>query len=78
MSELPAIDAIIDQGVALMRQAISETRERGVLDETEIEQCLEALAARFPWGHLIGMAYHLGMLTLIRANCDMAETCDEA
>lgn len=73
MSELPSIDAMLDQGIAQMREAIEGTSQAGYLDDVAIQQCLEALAERYPWGHLIGMGYHLGMLTVVRADCAFTE-----
>jgi hypothetical protein len=68
MSELPAIDALIDESVCRCRAV----RDAGV-DQHEIEQLLRGLAVEHPRLAFIGMAYHLGMLTLVRHDCYVEE-----
>jgi hypothetical protein len=67
MSDLPDIDALIDESVCRCR-AIRDSS-----DLYEIDQVLRALAAEHPRLAFIGMAYHLGMLTLVRHDCYVEE-----
>ncbi len=62
-SELPGIDAIIDEAICQVRERLAET------DETIIADFMGEFVDRHPSMSLAGMAYHLGMLVVTRADC---------
>ena len=70
MSELPTIDAMIDQSIPLLRKCIDE----GWYDQDEIDTALNHLSSISRTGAFIGMVFNFGMLTLTRANCEAAES----
>jgi hypothetical protein len=67
MSELPAIDAMIDEGICRVR----EMRERGNVQV--IEDFLTDFIHQYPDFALLGTAYYLGMLVVTRSDCYLEE-----
>jgi len=62
-SELPGIDAIIDEAICQVRERLAET------DESIISDFIDEFVDRHPDMALSGVAYHLGLMVVIRANC---------
>ena len=62
-SDLPAIDAIIDECICLCREKLDET------SESMISDFMDEFVSRHPDMALVGMAYHLGLMVVWRANC---------
>ena len=62
-SDLPAIDAIIDEAICLCREKLNETSESMVSD------FMDEFVSRHPDMALAGVAYHLGLMVVLRANC---------
>lgn len=66
-SELPGIDAIIDESICMVREEWNRT------DEDTISDFMDEFIERHPDMRLSGLAYHLGLMVVTRANCAQDE-----
>ena len=72
MSDLPVIDAKIDQAICMVRKL------RESYDQDRGERLLDTILEELPELACLAATYHLGMLTLLRGDCLIEEMENEA